>query len=96
MIHGAYRDYDGHWAKSWINGSFLGYAENLYIRHVNHFSGIPLEGAVNFSNFVHPFSFHPAGAHASMCDGSVRHLAKDLSLDVLFSLATREVIEFAR
>lgn len=94
-IHGADQRLNDTHSASWTRGSGVGHAENLYMRHDNHFSGVPLSGAVNFSNTAHPFSFHPGGAHASRCDGSIRFLPEDTSVEILFALATRENVDFA-
>ena len=75
---------------SWISGT-LGFHENLFIR----FDPFPwegasaLEGPVNFANGYQIYSFHPGGAHVSMCDGSVRFLGEQTSREVAFALATR-------
>ena len=55
-----------------------------------------LKRPVNFSNFEQIFSFHPDGAHVSMCDGSVRFLSEAASPEAVFALAARangEVID---
>ena len=48
-----------------------------------------LNRPVNFSNLDQIFSFHPGGAHVSMCDGSVRFLSEAASPEVVFALASR-------
>ena len=48
-----------------------------------------LERPVNFSNVGQIFSFHPSGAHVSMCDGSVRFLSEESSPATVFALASR-------
>ena len=78
------------WA--WIKGGTTGQVENLFIRDERITP--PLRGTANFSNHRHLYSFHPGGAHASMCDGSIRFWAEDASLEILFALATRENLEF--
>ena len=95
LIHGDQRWYLDQWYSSWINGSSVGHADNLYIRNDRSpGEDVPLKGAVNFSNTYHPFSFHPGGAHMSMCDWSVRFLGEDTSRQILYSLATRQGLEF--
>lgn len=44
--------------------------------------------AVNCSNDNEVYAFHPAGAHAVMCDGSVRLLAAAMPIDVLAALGS--------
>lgn len=51
--------------------------------------GDKLAAPVNYSNMAQAFSFHPGGAHASMCDGSLRFLSEDSSPEAIFALATR-------
>lgn len=84
---------DGH-IHSWIAGSFTGWSENLFIRDEQLVPSIPLRGTVNFSNTRHLYSFHLGGAHASMCDGSIRFLVEDTPREILFSLATRRDVQF--
>lgn len=45
---------------------------------------------VNSSNIGQIYSFHPGGAHVSMCDGSVKFLSEDSSAEAVFALATRD------
>lgn len=45
---------------------------------------------VNFANTWGVYSFHPSGAHVSMCDGSIRFLAEDSSAQVVFDLMSRQ------
>lgn len=45
---------------------------------------------VNQSNWNGIFSFHPTGSHALMCDGAVRMLAEDTSLEVIVALLSRD------
>lgn len=45
--------------------------------------------AVNYTNKSGLFSFHPGGAHVSMCDGSLRFLSEDASYRTVVALATR-------
>lgn len=48
-----------------------------------------LEAPVNFSNMSQIYSFHPTGAHVSMCDGSVRFLSEAASPAAVFAFASR-------
>ncbi len=48
-----------------------------------------LKRPVNFSNYGQVFSFHPGGAHVSMCDGSVRFVSEAASPEAVFALASR-------
>lgn len=48
-----------------------------------------LERPVNFSNLDQVFSFHRAGAHVSMCDGSVKFLSANSSAEAVFALGSR-------
>lgn len=62
---------------------------HLHVRFdLGEFYGI-LERPVNFSNRNQIFSFHPGGAHVSMCDGSVKLLSEDSSAEAVFAMATR-------
>jgi prepilin-type N-terminal cleavage/methylation domain-containing protein/prepilin-type processing-associated H-X9-DG protein len=45
---------------------------------------------INWSNFPSIYAFHPSGAHVVMCDGSVRLLSEDTSLDVVVALLSRD------
>jgi prepilin-type processing-associated H-X9-DG protein len=49
--------------------------------------------AVNCSNFDGVYSFHPTGANALFCDGSVRHLGPRLDVSVLHAVSTYAVGE---
>ncbi len=51
--------------------------------------GIPLR-FVNGANRAAPYSFHPGGAHVSMCDGSVRFLSERTPDDMFVALVSRE------
>lgn len=80
-----------HWYGSWIiharNGwlwTRLGMGETL-----PEFKTRFLDRPVNFSNLHQIFSFHRGGAHASMCDGSVKFLSADSSAEAIFALGTR-------
>jgi prepilin-type N-terminal cleavage/methylation domain-containing protein/prepilin-type processing-associated H-X9-DG protein len=45
---------------------------------------------INENNWNGIFSFHPSGAHVVMCDGSVRLLSRDTSLDIVVALLSRD------
>jgi len=45
--------------------------------------------AINFQNLSGIYAFHPNGAHVSMCDGSVKFLAEDVSQQTVTALMTR-------
>jgi prepilin-type processing-associated H-X9-DG protein len=49
--------------------------------------------AVNCSNFDGVYSFHPTGANALFCDGSVRHLSTRLDAMILHAVSTYAVGE---
>jgi prepilin-type processing-associated H-X9-DG protein len=49
--------------------------------------------AVNCSNFDGVYAFHPTGANAVFCDGSVRHLGPNLNVAVLHAVSTFAVGE---
>lgn len=51
--------------------------------------GIPLR-YVNGSSAWSANSFHPGGAHAALCDGSVRFVSESISNDVFVALVSRE------
>lgn len=90
---GAWSQTLNHSSYSWIVGvQGMGQTENLYIRDERIVP--PLKGTMNFSNTRHLYSYHPSGAHASMCDGSVHFLTEDTSVEILFALATRDNVEF--
>jgi prepilin-type processing-associated H-X9-DG protein len=46
--------------------------------------------AVNCINHKEIYSFHPSGANVCFADGSVRHAAANLDLNVAVALLTRE------
>lgn len=46
--------------------------------------------AINCSNAEGIYSFHPGGANAAFCDGSVQFLAESVEINVVFALATRD------
>lgn len=54
------------------------------------YDGVTAPGpcTVNCSNFDGLYAFHPAGAHASFCDGSVRFLKPTMNIDVLLAIST--------
>ena len=93
LIHGTRRTNHDHFVYSWISASAgTGWGDNIFMNY--EVDGIPSQGAVNFSNRIHPFSFHAGGANVSMCDGSVRFLIDDTTPEILFSLATRNTAPF--
>ena len=88
LIHGAQRLSHDHFSYAWIAAAAgTGWGDNIFMNY--EVEGIPSQGAVNFSNRIHPFSFHAGGANVSMCDGSVRFMAEDTAPEILFSIATR-------
>jgi prepilin-type N-terminal cleavage/methylation domain-containing protein/prepilin-type processing-associated H-X9-DG protein len=54
------------------------------------YDGVTAPGpcTVNCSNFDGAYSFHPGGAGAVFCDGSVRFLKPTLNIDVLLAICT--------
>ncbi|VTU00311.1 Uncharacterized protein OS=Pirellula staleyi (strain ATCC 27377 / DSM 6068 / ICPB 4128) GN=Psta_4134 PE=4 SV=1: N_methyl_2: SBP_bac_10 [Gemmataceae bacterium] len=50
---------------------------------------------VNCSNFDGLYSFHPAGAHAAFCDGSVRFLKPSMNINTLLAISTPAAGEVA-
>jgi hypothetical protein len=44
---------------------------------------------INTHNAYSLYSFHPGGAHAAACDGSVHFLGEELDVTVLAALVTR-------
>lgn len=93
LIHGTRKTRHDHFAYAWIVGSAgTGWGDNIFMNY--EVDGIPSQGAVNFSNRIHPFSFHARGANVSMCDGSVRLLDEETTPKILFSLATRNAAPF--
>lgn len=76
--------------REWIWGSE---ARGLYIGGVLEAAGViddyRLNRPVNHSNVWHIYSFHPSGAHVSMCDGSVRFLSESTASRPVFAMATR-------
>lgn len=48
------------------------------------------EQAINRANIRSIYAFHPGGANVSMCDGSVRFLAEEVTPETVFSIATRD------
>lgn len=83
---------------SWLRGGIGGGV--VYVRMESNYPmwwpGDKLAAPVNYSNMGQAFSFHPGGAHASMCDGSVRFLSEESTPEAIFALATRNgaVLEY--
>lgn len=46
--------------------------------------------AINCSNGVGIYSFHPSGANTLFCDGRVQFLSQSIDINVVFALATRD------
>ncbi len=49
--------------------------------------------ALNCTNFRQPYAFHPGGANAVFCDGSVHFISETIPLYVLAALFTRNIGE---
>lgn len=98
-IFGSATDPGGSGFDAWIRSSsniHRARMDNLFVRsQVNVISpslqnqSVELKGPVNFSNYYQIYSFHPSGAHVSMCDGSVKFLSRKSSAEAVFALATR-------
>jgi prepilin-type N-terminal cleavage/methylation domain-containing protein/prepilin-type processing-associated H-X9-DG protein len=69
-------------------------ATNLYMYNtdgtVNTTTPLTAACAVNCNNDAGIYAFHPAGANALFCDGSVRFLSRATTATVILSLATRD------
>ncbi|WP_435018162.1 DUF1559 domain-containing protein [Tundrisphaera sp. TA3] len=49
--------------------------------------------AVNCSNYLGVYGFHPGGANVAMADGSVRFLKESVTVEILAALSTRQGAE---
>ena len=82
---------------SWIRASGTGYLDNLFLRGkvpaILQDLATQFEGPVNFSNYFQIYSFHPSGAHVSLCDGSVKFLSEATSHDAALALGTRASVD---
>jgi prepilin-type processing-associated H-X9-DG protein len=45
--------------------------------------------AINCINDKEIYAFHPGGANACMCDGSVRYISQSIKLDFIYAMLTR-------
>ena len=74
---------------AWIQSAGTGYFYTRITREIGVDAHV-LTRPVNSTNVGQIYSFHPSGAHVSMCNGSVRFLSEDSSADVVFAMATRD------
>jgi prepilin-type N-terminal cleavage/methylation domain-containing protein/prepilin-type processing-associated H-X9-DG protein len=72
-----------------IGGPWAGYNNGFVVRGSNPDGSSPGPCAINCTNNLEIYSFHPGGANTVFADGSVQFLKADIDIRILAALVTR-------